>query len=143
MLSRTFRPITARASSLAAASMRSNRALGPFCIRTLTTPADAPADATIATTTANKVTDTQRPNPDLPARRLPYYVSRNNLNNYAVYQKTKAGGSKKFTILKYVQGDLEAIRADLGAALAASHSDVVVNPVTKHIHVKVSTFPGV
>ncbi|KAI0468250.1 mitochondrial large subunit ribosomal protein-domain-containing protein [Xylaria cf. heliscus] len=147
MLSRFLRPLAARATSLAPTPLRPNRlntsitALGPLCARTVATTAEA-EEATskpeITTTAAATTTTTTTTDPAEPksVQQLPYFVGRNNLNNLGVYQQEKRGGNLKFTLLKKNEGDLQALKRDLGDALQLSNKDISVNSVTRHIAIK-------
>ncbi|KAI3325620.1 mitochondrial large subunit ribosomal protein-domain-containing protein [Xylariaceae sp. AK1471] len=128
MLSRSLRPLTARATSLATTPIRSNTFLGPFCIRALATLTDAAALEPI-TITPTLSTINAPP-------QLPYFVSRNNLNNLSVYQKKKRGGNYHVTLIKRGEGDLIALKQDIRDALQLSDSDVFVNSVTRHVTIK-------
>ncbi|KAI1158608.1 mitochondrial large subunit ribosomal protein-domain-containing protein [Nemania serpens] len=116
MLSRSLRPLTWRAASLATSPARSNILFqgSPLCARTY---ADSAAD------------------PVAP-KQLPYFVGRNNLNNLAIYQKSKRGGNYKITILKRGEGDLAALKQDLKDVLQVPEDEVSVNSRTSHIVLK-------
>ncbi|TGJ84631.1 hypothetical protein E0Z10_g4137 [Xylaria hypoxylon] len=133
MLSRSLRPLTARATSLATNPIRSNTLLGPFSIRTLANTADV---------TLSEPATIPIPPPFEPIatglRQLPYFVGRNNLNNLGVYHKKKRGGNFKLTYLKYGEGDLVALKQDIKAALRLPDGEISINSVTKHIVIKVS-----
>ncbi|KAI1361860.1 mitochondrial large subunit ribosomal protein-domain-containing protein [Xylaria arbuscula] len=129
MLSRSLRPLTAPISNLARHAIQPSVFLGPASIRTLANATDATASVPEAATIP--------PTSDATAsRQLPYYIGRNNLNNVAVYHKTKRGGNYKMTTLKYVEGDLLALKQDLRTALKLSESEISLNSVTKHIEIR-------
>ena len=88
-------------------------------------PSPSSPDATVSVT------------PDAATVNLPYFVDRNSLDNFGVYQKTKSGGNKKVTLVKRGQGNLQALRCDLRDALQLDDSQLYINHVTKHVVVKV------
>ncbi|KAI0538527.1 mitochondrial large subunit ribosomal protein-domain-containing protein [Xylaria digitata] len=127
MLSRSLRPLTAGATSLAANPIRSNRLPGPFCIRTL---------ANIPNVTISEPATIPTPSETNPPRQLPYFVGRNNLNNFSVYHKTLRGGNYKITLLKRGEGHLSALKQDLIAALQLPDDEVSIKSVTNHLVIK-------
>ncbi|KAI8948727.1 mitochondrial large subunit ribosomal protein-domain-containing protein [Xylaria longipes] len=132
MLSRSLRPLTARAASLAITPIRSNTIFGLLCARTLAT-------TTVATTGDVKAFEPATiPTPAEPIapRQLPYFVGRNNFNNLSVYQRKKRGGNYKVTILKNGEGDLHALKQDVKDALQLPDGDISVNSVTRHIMIR-------
>jgi hypothetical protein len=58
-----------------------------------------------------------------------------------VYLETKAGGTKRLTKIQKTEGDLEALKSDLGKALnletGSKKPEVTINSTTGHIIVKV------
>jgi large subunit ribosomal protein L49 len=56
-----------------------------------------------------------------------------------VYHLAKRGGNKKLTTVKKVEGDRAKFRAALAAALNLKEKEVVINSVTGHIIVPVSS----
>ncbi|KAI0543441.1 mitochondrial large subunit ribosomal protein-domain-containing protein [Xylaria curta] len=126
MLFRSLRPLTARAASFASISTRLGT-FSPVCIRTLATTPDATASEPATIPTPAK--------PNAP-RQLPYFVSRNNLNNLSVYHKKKRGGNLKITLLKNTEGDLQALKQDIKDALQLPDGDVSINSVTRHIVIR-------
>ncbi|KAJ2982466.1 hypothetical protein NUW58_g6433 [Xylaria curta] len=119
--------LTARAASLAITPARS----GPLYIRTFaTTDATTPETATIPTQTPSEPSE---PN---PPRRLPYFVGRNNLNNFSIYEKSKRGGNLQLTYLKRGEGDLMALKQDIKDALQLSDKEITINDLTKHIMIR-------
>ncbi|KAI1640838.1 hypothetical protein F4809DRAFT_588948 [Biscogniauxia mediterranea] len=147
MLSRSFRPLTKAPIPL---STLSSRILLPACARNLTTsepaahaPPDAPLDA-LSSELSNEASEPTAPSEPLtpPTEQptpptLPYYVGRNNLRNFGVYHKVKAGGNFKVTLLKKGEGNLQALKRDIKDALGLPETDVSVNRVTRHIVIKV------
>lgn len=85
---------------------------------------------TTASAAASQTGAPSRPN-------LPYLVSRTPSNNLPVYDESKAAGSKKLTLIRKIQGDHKALMADLNAGLAIPPEDMTINPVTRHIVIKV------
>lgn len=50
----------------------------------------------------------------------------------------KAGGNRLLTKIKHVEGDIEALKKDISAALGMEgHKEVVVNELTKSVVLKV------
>lgn len=90
-----------------------------------------------------EVQASQTPAPPLQLTNLPYFVRRTSSNQLPVYLVTKAGGTKQLTKIQRTEGDLEALRTDLGRALglecrkSKKISDVTINQLTGHIIVKV------
>ncbi|KAJ5158543.1 Ribosomal protein L49/IMG2 [Penicillium coprophilum] len=79
--------------------------------------------------------------PTLQLTNLPYFVRRTASNQLPVYVVTKAGGTKQLTKLQKTEGDLDALRNDLAAALGVvdgnkPNPDVTLNRLTGHIIVK-------
>ncbi|KAI1193748.1 mitochondrial large subunit ribosomal protein-domain-containing protein [Nemania serpens] len=114
MLSRSLRPLTSRAASLATSPGRSNQFRAPPSARAYADSADPPA----------------------APRKLPYFVGRNNLNNLSIYQKSKRGGNYKVTVLKRGEGDLASLKQDIKEVLQLLDDEVSVNSRTRHIMVK-------
>ncbi|KAI2631158.1 mitochondrial large subunit ribosomal protein-domain-containing protein [Xylaria nigripes] len=135
MLSRTLRPLTARATSTAIPPLRSNTFLGPFGIRMVTNATETPADSTTTNASASETTASpQTPNTTKP--QLPYFVARNSLGNLSVYQTTIKNGTAKKTTLKRTEGDVIALKNDIKAALQLPDKGISVNGLTKHIVIK-------
>ncbi|KAK7753394.1 54S ribosomal protein img2, mitochondrial [Diatrype stigma] len=120
---------------------------------TFEAPAPAPAAAEAATPSAaipseepaapTKIITPRKPSalteePDLPPRKLPYFVGRNPFNNFGVYQRRKRGGNLKVTLVKKGEGNLQALKHDIKKALDLRDDEVAVNSITRHIVVKVS-----
>lgn len=72
-----------------------------------------------------------------------YVVTRTGFRNLPVYLQTSGGGTHLSTVIRRVEGDSQALRDDiiadktLLATLAVDPSDVKVNPVTRHVVIKV------
>ncbi|KAI8627202.1 mitochondrial large subunit ribosomal protein-domain-containing protein [Xylariaceae sp. FL1651] len=126
MLSRSLRPLTSRAASLATNSFQSNPFVKPSCVRTLAT----------ATPVTSEPTTSPAPSETKAPSQLPYFVGRSNLNNLSVYHKKKRGGNLKLTLVKNGEGDLKALKEDIKDALKLPDGDVSVNSVTKHIVIR-------
>ena len=76
------------------------------------------------------------PRPAAPT--LAYHVARTKSGGIPVYNRTRAGGSHKSTQIQKVHGDTAALRDEIRAILpAVAEEDVVVNPRTNHVVVKV------
>ena len=78
------------------------------------------------------------PTPD-PAQivRLPYYIHRTASQQLPIYKLAKRGGNLRQTRLRKVEGDLARLRSDLQDALSLESEHIKINPLTKHIIIKV------
>lgn len=75
--------------------------------------------------------------PALCAPNLPYFVNRTRGNELPVYNERKGQGRTQLrTIVSKIDGNVEKLRNELRGRLALPDSDVVINPVNKHIHIK-------
>jgi len=61
----------------------------------------------------------------IDATELPFHIGRTRTKNLAIYESTKAGGSKHITQVRRLSGDLEALQRQLREVLKLP--DVVVN----------------
>lgn len=75
--------------------------------------------------------------PQPTASSTPYLVSRTRSNRLPVYLRTQAGGSKISTLIRRVEGDPLALRDEVRGVVGMEGKDVVVNPTTGHIIIKV------
>ncbi|KAH6677242.1 mitochondrial large subunit ribosomal protein-domain-containing protein [Halenospora varia] len=67
----------------------------------------------------------------------PYRVLLSPSDNLPVYTMKKAGGNRLLTKIKHVEGDIEALKRDIGVALGMEgHKEVVVNELTKCVVLK-------
>ncbi|KAI5920119.1 mitochondrial large subunit ribosomal protein-domain-containing protein [Camillea tinctor] len=144
LLSRYFRPITRASAPLSTitprfvipAGARNLTTSEPTTTTTTTTTTDAslvaPPDAPLSEPPSEPISEPSKPVP--PS--LPYYVGRNNLRNFGVYQKKKRGGNFKVTLLKKAEGDLQALRRDVQDSLGLPENEVTVNRVTRHIEIR-------
>ncbi|RYP92171.1 hypothetical protein DL770_001678 [Monosporascus sp. CRB-9-2] len=143
MIWRALRPTAAPTASVILTPIRF---VLPVRTRTFSTstaetnpPADTPAAPTLSSSSASPFTQSA---PSItspqqaPKVQLPYFVSKNNLDNFSVYHRKKAGGNLKVTLLKRAEGNLQALKHDLKEALQLRDADVSVNSVTKHIMVR-------
>ncbi|KEZ38902.1 hypothetical protein SAPIO_CDS10221 [Scedosporium apiospermum] len=73
----------------------------------------------------------------------PYLVSRTKSNRLPVYLRIQAGGSKRTTLIRRIDGDALALKADVQEALGVDKADVSLNPVTGHVVVKGSHVPSI
>ncbi|RYP81129.1 hypothetical protein DL769_002138 [Monosporascus sp. CRB-8-3] len=143
MILRALRPTTSPAASVLRTSIRFVLPIRtrPFSTSPVETsaPADTPTAPTLSSASASSFTQsapsTTSPQP-APKVQLPYFVSKNNLDNFSVYHRRKAGGNLKVTLLKRAEGNLQALKHDLKEALQLRDADVSVNSVTKHIMVR-------
>lgn len=109
----------------------------------LTRKSPAAGHATRTASPSVDVPASQTPAPPLQLTNLPYFVRRTSSNQLPVYLVTKAGGTKQLTKIQRTEGDLEALRTDLGRALglecrkSKKINDVTINQLNGHIIVKV------
>ena len=102
----------------------------------------APTTTTTTSTTPPPVTPEAPPAAFAPtptASSQPYTVLRTSSNQLAVYQLAKRGGNKKLTLIKKVEGDRTRFQSALAQELGVEEKTVVVNNLTGHVLVKVST----
>ena len=59
------------------------------------------------------------------------------MDNFSVYQRRKRGGTLKITLLKRGEGNLAALKHDLGRSLDLGENELYINNTTKHVVVKV------
>jgi len=82
----------------------------------------------------------------ISAAALPFHIGRTKSKNLAVYETTKAGGSKHITQIRRLAGDLEALQQQLRDALklpdivvdgkGRKKEPVAINPLTQQIIIK-------
>ncbi|KAI0160100.1 mitochondrial large subunit ribosomal protein-domain-containing protein [Xylariaceae sp. FL1272] len=125
MLPRTFRPLAASLSAPARQSAPSAVLPLSLRLRTLATATEPPTHDTTAP--ATKETN--------PTDGLPYFVARNSLMNFSVYDRSVAGGNKHITVIKRVEGNLRAFKEDLVEALELDPKIVRINSTNNHIHI--------
>lgn len=77
------------------------------------------------------------PKPNKPLIRAPWGLGLTVSHGFAVYNRTKAAGSTKFTVVKKIEGDARGLVTDLVKGMRFPQEDVKINPRTKHVHVKV------
>lgn len=70
-------------------------------------------------------------------RQLTYLVGRTATKNICVYNDVKSGGTRKFTIIRKIEGNAQDLKQDLINELRFKKDDVNVNPVTGNVHIKV------
>ncbi|KAI0379444.1 mitochondrial large subunit ribosomal protein-domain-containing protein [Hypomontagnella monticulosa] len=87
-----------------------------------------------STTEIHRESRTEKQTPT--STQLPYFINKNKLNNFSVYQKRKRGGNLIITILKGAEGDLQALKSDLRDALELQDGDIAINSVTHHIIIR-------
>ncbi|RYO97217.1 hypothetical protein DL764_007358 [Monosporascus ibericus] len=143
MIWRALRPTTAPTASIIRTPIRFVLPIRTRMFSTSTAEtspaADTPAAPTLSSSSASSFTQTAPSvtSPEqVPKVQLPYFVSKNNLDNFGVYHRRKAGGNLKVTLLKRAEGNLQALKHDLKEALQLRDADVSVNSVTKHIMVR-------
>ena len=130
-------------TAAAAPSRRLFRPSSFTATRFLTT--ETTASATQQTTTAPPPSPASFQAPSTPAstpRQLTYLVERTASQNLSVYNDTRAGGSKKQTVIKKIVGDVHALRNEITNELGFSKDNVKINPVTGHIKIKVGKCPA-
>lgn len=107
-------------------------------------PRNAPRAAELATAEAvtdidNATASTSTPQPAPSALpQLRFHVGRTSSNQLPVYQDSKRGGNLHQTLIRKISGDARVLREDIREHLGLQEKDVVVNPVTGHVVVKVS-----
>lgn len=57
-----------------------------------------------------------------------------------IYHVAKRGGNLKQTRVRKIEGDVALLREQLRTALGLDESEIAINPLTKHIIVKVRCF---
>ncbi|KAK4132110.1 hypothetical protein BT67DRAFT_426010 [Trichocladium antarcticum] len=62
-----------------------------------------------------------------------FHIGRSASGNFPVYQMSRAGGNKKLTVVKKVEGDAAAFQAELTTSLNLPADKVVYNQHTRHI----------
>jgi large subunit ribosomal protein L49 len=92
-----------------------------------------------ATAESGSTTSDSPKAPSRPASTEPYFVGRTKSNNLPVYKLAKRGGNLQQTKIQKVEGDTSILRTQLQSALGLSEKEVVVNPVTSHIIIKVGS----
>lgn len=126
-----MRPFTITRALLARPAVSfTTRTTIPTSIRLASTTSTSPASETTITRNASPVTS-----PPAPSHR--YAVGLSISNNWPVYTVTKAAGQSKFTVIKRVEGDKKAFVQDLVEATGIPREEVILQPVTGHVQVKV------
>ncbi|KAK4141022.1 mitochondrial large subunit ribosomal protein-domain-containing protein [Dichotomopilus funicola] len=113
-----------------------NYSTEPTSTTTTTIP---PSEATSATTDETAPAPTPTPNspgPTGPTKNYPFRVTRTNSQALAVYQRAQAGGNKKLTLIKKIEGDRRALVAALAEGLGVDPGDFIMNNVTGHVVLK-------
>jgi large subunit ribosomal protein L49 len=92
-----------------------------------------------ASTTATTASSPISPPPTQAAtpQPKPYRIALTPSKNYPIYTMAKRGGNMKLTKLRRIEGDVNALRNDLRAALGLDEKEVTINQLTRHIIVKV------
>ncbi|KAL2130936.1 hypothetical protein VTI74DRAFT_5741 [Chaetomium olivicolor] len=86
------------------------------------------------TATSSPAPATQpRKRPARPA--LPFFVARTPSNELPVYHLSKAGGNKKLTNIKKIEGDKAAFKQALAAGLGVDEDALKINSLTGHVTV--------
>lgn len=70
-------------------------------------------------------------------RPLTYRVERTKSGNLSVYNDSKSGGTRKFTIIQRIEGNRQDLKKHIIAELGFKKEDVNVNPVTGSVTIKV------
>lgn len=55
-----------------------------------------------------------------------------------MYNHTKSGGTKKYTEVRKIEGNLQDFKKDVIEKFGFKTDDVTINPVTLHLIIKVS-----
>lgn len=74
---------------------------------------------------------------------MEYLVPRTPYAQLPLYRKWKGGGTLEVVILKRVQGDKKKVVNELVQSLNLDKEEIRINPVTKHIELKVSCCSGI
>ena len=128
-----LRPTTTLLRTLAAPS---RQLLAPSTLlarRTLTTTTTTP-------TTTPPTTSEATPQTAAATSRPPYNVTRTPSSQLRVYHLAKRGGNKKLTTVKGIEGNRQALAADLAGALRLGAKEVATNNLTGHVIVSVGAF---
>ena len=72
-----------------------------------------------------------------------YFVLRTAGQQLPVYQKKKNGGTRHLTEVRKITGRVEDLKAELQHSLALPDDRIRINPVNRHIVIKVGQRPGV
>jgi large subunit ribosomal protein L49 len=102
-----------------------------------------PEPETIPTITSSTITSETLPEATSPAQipkplpTEPYHVHRSASNNLPVYQQAKRGGNLKQTKVQKIDGDVATLREQLQKRLGLDPENIVINPLTRHIVMKV------
>ncbi len=78
--------------------------------------------------------------PETPPTTLPYHVHRTASQQLPVYQLSKRGGNLRQTRIRKIDGDVIKLRNDMQKALGLMEDLIVINPVTRHILIKVFSY---
>lgn len=70
---------------------------------------------------------------------LPYHIHRTASQQLPVYHLAKRGGNLHQTKVRKIDGDINALRNDLQRALGLKEEHIVINQLTRHVIIKVST----
>ncbi|OCL11944.1 hypothetical protein AOQ84DRAFT_228547 [Glonium stellatum] len=133
---------TSSPSSSAASLSCSSNSASKFPIKAQILP-NATRSAELATaeaaTDVDNATASASTPPPAPAAlpRLKYHVARTPSNQLPVYQDSKRGGNLHQTLIRKITGDARVLSDDIRQHLGLRDKDVVVNPVTGHVVVKV------
>ncbi|RUS23019.1 mitochondrial large subunit ribosomal protein-domain-containing protein [Endogone sp. FLAS-F59071] len=105
--------------------------------RTYSTAGEASVAAREAPVTANKALVVAAPNPLVPQVRHPYFVSRSANNNLPVYTDIRNGRTRRLTIIRRIEGNVDKLRQDLLELFPdkASHP-ITINRTNNHIVIK-------
>ncbi|KAI1258714.1 mitochondrial large subunit ribosomal protein-domain-containing protein [Xylariaceae sp. FL1019] len=131
MLSRTLRPLAASLATRIVPFAPSAALPLSLRLRTLTT-----ANESTIQETAVQEPAAQESQATKPPVGLPYFVARNSLMNFSVYDKKVAGGNKNKTIIKRVEGDIKAFKEDLVEALGLERREIRINSINNHITIE-------
>lgn len=85
--------------------------------------------STVPIPTSNEPTPSGWVGPQEKSKDLPYCVRRTRYHNFPVYLELKAGGSRKITLIKFVEGDIWAFEAELREFLKSKTNDRVFTAV--------------
>ena len=104
--------------------------------RTLTTTTPTPSTTTPSSPQPTTTTTPETTAPT-PGTRPPYHVTRTPSSQLRVYHLAKRGGNKLLTTVKGIEGNRQALAADLAGALGLGAKEVGTNNLTGHVFVSV------
>ncbi|KAJ2787829.1 mitochondrial 54S ribosomal protein img2 [Coemansia interrupta] len=90
-------------------------------------------ESTLSTTAESAAAKAAAEGPKLV--KYPYFVRRTRFQSLPVYRDTKNGKTRKLTVIRRVEGDLEALRTDLIQALGED-SQIAIKKISQQLVIK-------